>query len=117
MARVSDPAKVALWRERFARRESSGMSVKEFCVAEGITVPSFYAWRRKLGLVSVRPRKSSRPSAFEQVILHAPPTGLTVHLPGGVQIEMPCVSDSALRAVIGELVRASRLTAGESTPC
>ena len=117
MGRVSDPAKAALWRERFARRDSSGLSVKEFCTTEGITVPSFYAWRRKLGLASVRPRKSSRTSAFQQVLLHAPPTALTVYLPGGVRIEMPCLNDSALRAAVGELVRASRLGAGELTAC
>lgn len=49
MARSSDVAKVALWRERLCRWEAAGVKTAEFCQAEGVSPPSFYAWRRKLG--------------------------------------------------------------------
>jgi hypothetical protein len=48
MARRADPAKALLWRERFARFSSAGSTVAAFCAAEGVSVPSFFEWRRKL---------------------------------------------------------------------
>lgn len=37
------------WQEIIDRQGASGVSVREFCAAEGISEPSFYAWRRRLG--------------------------------------------------------------------
>jgi transposase len=36
------------WRRVLARWRRSGVSVRAFCRAEGISEPSFYVWRRKL---------------------------------------------------------------------
>jgi transposase-like protein len=36
------------WRRVLARWRRSGLSVRAFCRAEGISEPSFYVWRRKL---------------------------------------------------------------------
>jgi len=36
------------WREIVKRQAGSGISVREFCVTEGVSAPSFYAWRKKL---------------------------------------------------------------------
>lgn len=38
----------ARWREILDRQAGSGLSVRGFCAAEGISEPSFYAWRKKL---------------------------------------------------------------------
>lgn len=46
MARSSDPERAELWRERLARHGRSEQSTAEFCAAEGMSVASFYAWRR-----------------------------------------------------------------------
>lgn len=43
-----DPAKEKLWRERIAQQENSGLSVREFCLREGISEPSMYCWRREI---------------------------------------------------------------------
>jgi len=37
------------WRERLARFQRLGCSVTEFCLREGISQPSFFQWRRRLG--------------------------------------------------------------------
>ena len=37
------------WQEIIGRQADSGVSVRQFCAGEGISEPSFYAWRRKLG--------------------------------------------------------------------
>ena len=48
MARRNTGEAALRWREILKRQASSGLSVREFCAAEGVSQPSFYAWRRKL---------------------------------------------------------------------
>jgi len=43
------------WREILERQAVSGISIRGFCSAEGISEASFYAWRKRL-----RTRKESR---------------------------------------------------------
>jgi len=103
MSRGSDPAKVQVWRERFSRFQASGMKGSEFCIAEGLTQGSFYAWRRKLGLAKPRPKKKS---AFQRVVVSGAPA-LAVSLPGGVKLEASGGNEAALRAIVRELVLAT----------
>ena len=58
MARKKSGEAEARWREVLKRQAKSGLSVRAFCAAEGVSAPSFYSWRRKF-----RDRKngSSRP--------------------------------------------------------
>jgi hypothetical protein len=37
-----------LWQQRLQRFQNSGLSVKDFCASEGVSVPSFYSWKRRL---------------------------------------------------------------------
>src|SRR3954469_5976903 len=46
--RRPDPALEDLWRQRLLRFERSGLSAVAFCAQEGVSAPSFYAWRRRL---------------------------------------------------------------------
>jgi transposase len=41
-------AKAELWRERIAEQESSGVSVRQFCEERGLSLWSFYDWRKRL---------------------------------------------------------------------
>lgn len=43
------------WRERLARFGRSGCSITEFCAREGISQPSFFHWRRRLGSAGAAP--------------------------------------------------------------
>ena len=36
------------WRRRLARWQRSGKTVTEFCRREGVSKPTFYAWRKRL---------------------------------------------------------------------
>ena len=36
------------WRQVLARWRSSGLSVRAYCKAQGVSVQSFYRWRREL---------------------------------------------------------------------
>jgi len=62
VSRPSDPAKLAVWRQRFERFWSSGLSVARFCAREHVSVASFYGWRKKLGSKGRRRRRPNGPS-------------------------------------------------------
>ena len=40
--------KAEQWRERIAEQERSGLSVKQFCHEHGLSVWSFYDWRKRI---------------------------------------------------------------------
>jgi hypothetical protein len=48
MARKKSEGRETLWRGILRRQAESGLSICRFCAAEGISEPSFYAWRKKL---------------------------------------------------------------------
>jgi hypothetical protein len=37
-----------LWVERLARFPTSGLTPAQFCAHEGVSLPSFYSWKRRL---------------------------------------------------------------------
>jgi len=93
------------------------VTTEEFCAAEGISKPSFYAWRRKLGLSKPQPRKLSQKKSFQQLVVTSTPVALIASLPGGIQLEVSTAHENSLRTVVSELVRASRAIESESAPC
>ena len=52
MGREADPGKRREWVDRMARFTRSGLTVFDFCLSEGVSVAAYYAWRRKLALVT-----------------------------------------------------------------
>jgi len=44
----SHDVRLAEWRDRFAGHRLSGMSVTEWCAAEGIPVNNYYYWRKRV---------------------------------------------------------------------
>lgn len=108
MSRGSDPTKVAEWSDRLERFASSGQSVTQFCVAEDVSQPSFFQWRKRLAgngrVRGVRPKRNGTPSraksavgkgqsksAFASVQLTTTPglqQNTMIRLTGGVEIEL-----------------------------
>jgi transposase len=89
MPRSSSAAKVQEWVERLERLQSSGLTAAKFCEAEGVSLPSFYQWKRKLTAPANPAQDSTRgPSAFTAIELRpSAPAMTTIRLPGGVAIE------------------------------
>jgi len=104
MVRGSDSAKARLWRERFERFDEGGMTIADFCAAEGTSKASFYAWRRKLATQHQATPRKKKPSAFEPLTITA--AAVVIRLPDGTLIEVPANSEGALRVIVGQLVRA-----------
>jgi hypothetical protein len=46
--RARDERKERQWRRWIGEWQASGLSARAFCERRGLTVPSFYAWRRVL---------------------------------------------------------------------
>lgn len=119
MPHSSDPQKLGVWRVRFHRFSSSGLSVERFCARERVSVASFYYWRKKLEPCSDaraegRRRQalgqsvSERAGVFQPVTVVPAMSGVWIHLPGGTQIEVRAEHPGAVRAVIAEVVRLDR---------
>lgn len=88
------------WAERMARFQNCSLTVKEFCLFESVSVPSFYQWRRRLA-----PAKNS--PAFISVSLNQPHRAgvATLRLPGGATIELDQTLDTdGLRRMIQAVV-------------
>jgi hypothetical protein len=70
-------SKPEYWRKLIAEQEGRGQKVRPFCRERGITEPSFYYWRKRLGkcesvqfaLLETRPTDTAgTSSAFELVL-------------------------------------------------
>jgi hypothetical protein len=125
MAGGSDARKVRLWRDRFRRYAKSAVTVEAFCSGEGVSVPTFYLWRKKL-FPTRSAARSDQPRSFRPVIVTPDPQAaprapgrcaLSVRLPGGVELDVPAGNLEVIRVVVGELTRPSHTTAAGVVPC
>ena len=104
---MAEQSKRLVWRERLRRYERSKGTVAEFCQREGVSVPSFYQWRRRLAETSASPRQAvvpRSPAAFQQVLLSGSGV-VAIELPSGVRVELPAEQESLVRAVVADLLR------------
>ena len=111
MARAVDGRRLATWRRRLERHAKSGWTVAAFCRHEGVSVPTFYAWRKRIGTQEAGPVPSRRPrraSPFQAVtVLPAVPV-VSARLPGGVQLDICSTTPEVVRCVLAELVAADQ---------
>ncbi|MCC6682064.1 MAG: IS66 family insertion sequence element accessory protein TnpB [Phycisphaeraceae bacterium] len=112
-----DMDKEAFWRLAFSEQQSSGLSVRAFCVREGLKENNFYAWRRQLARRDGPEPVAEASSRFVEVTLPevalAVPlvvvsdemaSALELVLPGGVVVRVPDRIDAmGLRRVVEAL--------------
>ena len=104
--RGSSRDRAVIWGERLWRYEQAGLTVAEFCRQEGVSVPSFYQWRKRLAKPSNGQRfKAAAQPAFQQVMLSAGAV-VTIELPGGVRIDLPAQREALVRTVLADLLQA-----------
>jgi hypothetical protein len=96
-------SKRAEWRKRLQRHRRSGLTVARFCEREGVSTASFYSWRKRLG--GARTGGEGELPGFQPVRLTPAGVPMSIHLPGGVQVEVPMENLEGVRAVVGELMR------------
>lgn len=119
MGRLSSAALAARWGERIGRWRSSGWSVAEFCRREGISEPSFFAWRKRLAgrrakSPAGRPTKSPRFIELPPLAWSAT-AGVQIALPGGAIVTL---SPQATTELVTAAIRAAMpVPAAEVRPC
>ena len=101
-----------LWRSRLGRFQSSGLSVTRFCQVERVSMPSFYQWRKRLGVSTA---KSPAPT-FVPVRL-TPATTVEIYLPNGARVCVPPGHADSLRVAIETAGRLSENTREEADAC
>ena len=108
MAGSVDWRKWAAWRQRLERFGRSGLPVTRFCAAEGVSLASFYLWRKKLAAEKreAPPQPTAEEGqAFSPVTLVGAST-LVAELPGGTRLQVPAGNVGLLRAALEEIAAA-----------
>jgi hypothetical protein len=77
MAQGRDPANEQYWRGLLRQWRRSGLTPREFCDHQGISQPSFYAWRREIGLRDQQPMTMLQPPTPTFVKLALDPAALS----------------------------------------
>src|SRR5262249_21323238 len=96
----------AAWADRLSRFAQSGLRPAHFCAQEGVSLPSFYAWKRRLAAnVSSAPPDSNpdapREARWLPVGLHGAAAPLEVALPGGAVVRIaPGADEATLRCLL-----------------
>ncbi len=86
------------WVERIARFAPSGLSPAQFCAREGVSLPAFYSWKRRLAAEGLGPapdRGADPGPRLLPVRLPPPATPPELVLPGGAVLRLPPGCDLA----------------------
>lgn len=107
--RRNPDAKRRLWAERLARFRNSRLTVAQFCSDEGVSVPSFYSWKRTLERDDRQdgPTPAVVPIRLTPAATHPP--AIELSLPSGAVFRFPIGTPTALIAAL--------LHAVEGRPC
>lgn len=122
MSREPDLAKWAAWRLRLRDFDRGNATVGEFCRRAGVSVATFYQWRRKLGSATA-PTASAASGGQAVKGLSFLPVEITarsaveVLLPGGARVTIPCHDHEAIRTVMTSLLSASSSPRPEAPAC
>ena len=102
MARFDAATQQKTWAGRMRRFRKAGAPVKNFCKAEGVSLSSFYKWRRLLAA------EKATDASFVAVAL-APQwdAGCRLTLTGGATIELANASRQQLTDLLAAVVDAT----------
>lgn len=88
------------WVERIARFPPSGLTPAQFCAQEGVSLPTFYAWKRRLAAEALGPapalaRDDDPGPRLLPVRLPPPASPVELVLAGGAVLRLPPGCDLA----------------------
>ena len=70
--RITKEEKREIWLKREEDCRASGLTIPAYCAPKGITVPSFYPWRKSVGDSEAPPAEETTSSSeqYRKLILH-----------------------------------------------
>jgi len=88
------------WRRHIKQQRASGVSVREYCFEHGLSEPSFYVWRRRIG---ERDQATAGSPAFVPVVItggasRSAEAPIEIRLANGRRIRVRAACDRALLA-------------------
>jgi len=92
----------AAWAERLTRFTQSGLRPAAFCAQEGVSLPSFYAWKRRLAAAAPAATPAA-PRAPRLLPVRLPDAAapLELALPGGAVVRIaPGADEATLRCLL-----------------
>jgi hypothetical protein len=99
MPRIRDLNREHYWRQHHVRQRASGLSIAAYCQRESISAAAFYAWRHRLGAVSL-PAVSHSPlfvplnaAATPHRIDAAPDSPVEIRLPQQVRLRLTALPE------------------------
>jgi len=111
-----DPVREQQWRERVAAWQSSGLTIRAFCVLHGLAETTFQHWRRELrerdaqaasAPLSSSPRSSasrtSSPRFVPLTVLSAPTRVVEVRCPSGHVVTVSDADHATLQMLFAAL--------------
>ena len=121
MPATRSQSQLEVWRKRLDEFERRDCSVVDYCKELGVSAPTFYYWRKKLGKASdrrgARSREkrltlkrtagiSPRRSSFLPVVLSTQLNrdAVSIELPSGVRVCIPTDAQQALSSVLDRVI-------------
>ena len=109
------------WRDYVANWKSSGLTVREFCLRQGLTEASFHFWKRELPIrdAGVTPLPSSSPPSLSKpmfvpvTVIPASTGSVEVRCPSGHVVILPSCDSASLSNLFAALAS----LAPEVRPC
>jgi hypothetical protein len=86
---VASEERRSFWRAAIELQHQSGRSVRQFCQQEGLSLPSFYAWRRRLPMAEHGgPKAADTAAKFVPVHVADGSSPLVIELAGGTTLRV-----------------------------
>ena len=125
MARSADSVKRQVWQQRLRRFKHSHLTVAAFCQTEGVSVPSFYQWRRILDETAAEANRHPPQThdfrsstvgrqAFVPVEV-VRSASIDIYLPNGARLTVPAGDQASLDAAVAAVGRLPRASAEVSS--
>lgn len=110
-----NPELARQWRDRITRFHDSGMTIAEFCDAEGYSVASFYQWRSRLRQDAREPARFIAVDVPDPQGVSVASASIEIELPGGAMVRVnPDGGTSVLRPLLAAIIAATEVTPKET---
>jgi transposase-like protein len=103
-AKQRDPGRERYWRDVMADWQSSGLSIRAYCLQHRLAETAFHYWRRELRQRDAKPAARPAAAAFVPVtVIPAATLAIEVRCPSGHVVTLPSADGVVLRQLFAAL--------------